>query len=224
MHLLDLNTPDVLKKLLESHNLEVETREEWCVPNGELPAIRTVWVAGETANTGRLDVEVVLTDERRLVECFAGMGESTDEQQKDALQNFLMSSLHVLLAAFWGRDQADQVDQVERQRFTVDGQTWCAYIGGFSTRRSVGVDVAIPDGYLHQILTAIERAPLTHEAHWCRTFFCNIGTQKRIHEALLDNQQWADGESMMAAAEWPVADGFYSVRNFLVLRKVAASS
>ncbi len=218
---LDLNRPDVLKKLLESHDLAVETREEWCVPNGELPAIRTVWVAGESANTGQLNVEIVLPDERRVVECFAGMGETVEQQQKDALQNFLVSSFHVLLAAFW---QRVETDQVEVQRFTHAGEQWVAYIGGFSQRRSAGVDAKLPKDYLDKILIALRGMPLTHGAHWCRTFFCNIGTQQRIYEALLDNAQWAEGEAMMQALEWGAADGFYSIRNFLVVRNRAAAN
>jgi len=218
---LDLNKPEVLKKLLESHSLNVETREEWCVPNGELPAIRTVWVAGETPNTGRLDVEVVLTDERRLVECFAGMGETIEQQQKDALQNFLVSSFHVLLAAFWGRVEADQV---EVRRLTVEGKDWAAYVGGFSQRRSVGVEAALPESYLAKIIDSLSTMPLTHDVHWCRTFFCNIGSQKRIHEALLDNNQWTEGEVMMQSLDWGGSEGFYSIRNFLVLRQIDSTN
>lgn len=213
---LNLNSPVVLKGLLEAHNLAVETREDWCVPNGVLPAIRTVWVAGETAGTGRLDVEVVLSDERRLTECFAGIGKSPEEQQQDALQNFIMSSFHVLLAALWGRVDAEQVNVAT---WTIDGTPWTAYIGGFSRRLSVGIDIELPDGYLEQITQAIQQAPLEHDSHWCRTFFCNIGSQKRIHEALLDNEQWATGEEMMKNVAWPVSEGFYSVRNFLVLTR-----
>ena len=218
---LDLNTPEVLKGLLEAHNLEVETREDWCVPDGVLPAIRTVWVAGETAGTGRLDVEVVLTDERRLTECFAGIGTSPEEQQKDALQNFLMSSFHVLLAAFWGRVDTDQVDV---RKWVIDGTPWTAYVGGFSKRLSVGIDVDLPERYFEQITGAIQQAPLDSSAHWCRTFFCNIGSKKRIHEALLDNERWAEGEEMMKAVEWANSDGFYSVRNFLVLSRDSEST
>lgn len=214
---MDLSKPEVLKKLLESHNLDVETREEWCVPNGELPAIRTVWVPGETANTGRLDVEVVLRDERRLVECFAGMGDTTELQQKDALQNFLVSSFHVLLAAFWGRAE---VQDIEVQSLTIEGKQWVAYVGGFSQRRSVGVETELPQGYLEKIIDAISAMALSHRIHWCRTFFCNIGNQKRIHEALLDNEPWAEGEAMMQAVDWSTTDGFYSIRNFLVVCQV----
>jgi len=218
---LDLNRPDVLKRLLEAHDLVVETREEWCVPNGELPAIRTVWVASESARAGRLDVEIVLADERRVIECFAGMGETPEQQQKDAFKNFLVSSFHVLLAAFW---QRVDTDQIEVQRFTQEGEEWAAYIGGFSQRRSQGVDIKLPESYLDKIIAAVRSKPFEHDVHWCRTFFCHIsdnkGVQERIHEALLDNAHWAEGEAMMKALDWGAVDGYYSIRNFLVVHKL----
>lgn len=203
---------------MEGHDIQCETHNGWCVPNGELPAIRTVWIDGENGGGGRLDVEVLLPDERRVLECFAGLGNSSEECQKDALQNFLLSSFHVLLSANWCREVSEQVD-IESWR--INGDQWKAHIGGFSNRASAGVEVVIPDEYFDQIVSAIHKCPLDADTHWFRTYFCNIGRSERVYEALIDNEAWVAGESMMKGVMWGESDGFYSIRNFIMLKRLA---
>lgn len=213
---MNLNAPDVILQLLEGHNISCDTHESWCVPNGELPAIRTVWTDGDNGGAGRLDVEVLLADERRILECFAGLGSSPDECQKDALQNFLQSSFHVLLSAIWGNVDSEQVDV---ETWTINDVEWNAHIGGFTNRASTGVNVVIPESYFEQIVDAIRKYQLNGDTHWFRTYFCNIGSGERIHEALADNSPWIEGEEMMKKIDWASSEGFYSIRNFIVLKR-----
>ncbi|WP_256966578.1 DUF6348 family protein, partial [Pseudomonas aeruginosa] len=95
-----------LAALFESHRIECVVHGEWVAPAGRLPAIRATWYAGE--KTGRLDVDVLLEDERQLQEAFAGIGSGEDGLQ-DALRNFASNSFHVLLSALWGQAEEDQV-------------------------------------------------------------------------------------------------------------------
>lgn len=78
-----------LAALFESHRIECVVHGEWVAPAGRLPAIRATWYAGE--KTGRLDVDVLLEDERQLQEAFAGIGSGEDGLQ-DALRNFASNS------------------------------------------------------------------------------------------------------------------------------------
>lgn len=213
---MDLNKPTVLKQLLEVHDLTVETREEWCAPNGRLPAVRTVWTEAEDGGAGRLDVEIVLDDERRVIERFAGLGATPDERQKDALRSLLASAFPAMVAAYWG--QVD-TDQITVERWDIGGINWQVFIGGFSKRAGQGVDVVVPKLYLEQIATAIRGGELTSDSHWIRTFFCNMNTDNQIYEALLDNTQWIEGERALKGLAWPKAEGFYSVRNFVVFKR-----
>ena len=105
----------------------------------------------------------------------------------------------MLLSANWGYEALDQVDV---ETWDINGDQWKAYIGGFSNRASDGVEVLIPDGYFDQIVSAIRECSLDADTHWFRTYFCNIGSSDRIHEALIDNEAWAAGERVMQGVKW----------------------
>lgn len=68
-----------LAALFESHRIDCVVHGEWVAPARRLPAIRATWYAGE--KTGRLDVDVLLEDERQLQEAFAGIGSGEDGLQ-----------------------------------------------------------------------------------------------------------------------------------------------
>jgi len=95
-----------LSRLMEAHGVSYNVEREWVVPHGALAAARASWYA--RVGSGVLQVDVLLENKSVINECFAGIGDGA-EGICDALQNFMANSLHVLLAAFWGRDDAEQV-------------------------------------------------------------------------------------------------------------------
>ncbi len=129
-----------LAALFESHRIECVVHGEWVAPAGRLPAIRATWYAGE--KTGRLDVDVLLEDERQLQEAFAGIGSGEDGLQ-DALRNFASNSFHVLLSALWGQAEEDQVMvetwEIGERRFEV-------HIGNLGLRGAEGKAPPLPAG------------------------------------------------------------------------------
>ena len=38
-------------------------------------------------------------------------------------------------------------------------------------------------------------------------------------EVLLDNETWEEAQEQLAELDWPQPEGFYSVRNFLILQR-----
>ena len=101
-----------LSELFAGHGVPFITHNDWIVPNSELPGIRASWTL--LNSSGRLDVEVRVDAETTIEECFAGVG-AGDDALKDALKNFSINSFHVLLAAFWGQNDASQVETEEWQ-------------------------------------------------------------------------------------------------------------
>lgn len=140
-------------------------------------------VCGE--KTGRLDVDVLLEDERQLQEAFAGIGSGEDGLQ-DALRNFASNSFHVLLSALWGQAEEDQVMvetwEIGERRFEV-------HIGNLGLRGAEGKAPPLPAGLFPSIERAIRTEPLDARLHWFRHFFCAFGNQRTV-EALFDNQPW----------------------------------
>jgi hypothetical protein len=200
-----------LRDLLTRHGLECSTEQEWIVPDGQLPAIRAQWHPRETS--GRLDVHVLLEKGRIIEECFAGIGTGRTGFA-DALNNFMVNSLHVLLSSLWGiKDD----EQVASENWKIGGRQFTAYIGNFGRRASEGVRVDVPKDLFETIQNRICHEDLPDDIHWFRVFFCSLGGQ-HTYEALRDNEPWEAGIEGLKGITWPETDRYYSFRNFIILR------
>lgn len=202
---------ETLYDLLTQHGLDCVREQEWIVPNGQLPAIRAQWHPQETF--GRLDVQVLLEKGRVIEECFAGIGAGR-AGLSDAFNNFMLNSLHVLLSALWGIKD-DQL--VVSQSWEIGGRQFTAYLGNIGRRASAGILVEVPKDLFETIQNRIRHETLPGNVHWFRVFFCNVGGQ-HTYEALKDNEVWEAGLAGLRGITWPETDGYYSFRNFIVLR------
>lgn len=203
---------EALWELLSRHGLDCAMEEqEWVVPNGQLPAIRALWHPRETSC--RLNVQVLLEKGRIIEECFVGIGTGRSGFA-DALNNFKINSLHVLLASLWDIKE-DQ--QALCENWEIGGRQFTAYIGNFGRRASGGIRVEVPKDLFETIQNRICHEYLPGKVHWFRVFFCNLKGQ-HTYEALQDNEPWEAGLAGLKEITWPETDGYYSVRNFIVLR------
>lgn len=200
-----------LLRLFERHDVELEADEDgWLVTDGDFPAIRAAWHAGAAGEPGRLDVDVVLSEERYIEESFAGAG-GGDTGCRDALRAFEHDAFHPLLAACW------YVTDDRRMRIAaweIGVRTWDVFIGPFSAR---GADAAsMPTEALASIEAALKREALSPELHWVRLVHSHAADGDSRCEALLDNELWTAGTLALASVAWPQA-GDYSARCFLLL-------
>ena len=200
-----------LLRLFERHDVELEADEDgWLVTDGDFPAIRADWHEGAAGEPGRLDVDVVLGEERRIEESFAGIG-GGEAGCRDALKTFEQNVFHLLLAACW------YVTDDRRMRIAaweIGVRTWDVFIGPFSAR---GADAAsMPTEALASIETALKREALSPELHWVRLVHSHAADGDSRCEALLDNELWTAGTLALASVAWPQA-GDYSARCFLLL-------
>jgi hypothetical protein len=203
--------------LLKAHGLDVTYYKEWIAPASSPHAVRVAWYPGEAS--GRLDVQVHMGQGRVLEEAFAGIGPG-ETGLADALKNFTINSFHVLLAALW---ETNDESQVTTEHWHIGAHPYTAYIGNFGTRASDGAGRPTPTSLFHHIEQAILQAPLGGDVHWFRFFFCNHAGEFTV-EALLDNEAWPAGENMLSAIPWEPSPGYYSVRLFLMLKKLDACS
>ena len=201
---------DKISSLMEAHRVPFHVEDDWVVPFSKLPAIRAYWYPRDSS--GRLDVEILMSDNRVIYECFAGIG-SGDVGVVDALQNFCVNSFHVLLACFW---ETFDKDQVEIERWLVKDKPFTAYVGNFGIRGSSGVEAKIPKDLFPEIERTIKNELLDESVHWFRVFFCEVSGEFTF-EALKDNERWENGEITLQSLDWVKQNGYYSVRNFIVL-------
>ena len=204
---------EALQHLMAAHGVPTTLQDGWLHSGDGLPALRGVWHPGPwPKRAGHLDVQVALRDGRTIEECFAGIG-AEPEGSRDALKHFMISSLHVLLAALWKRD-SDHTVTVET--WTNGTATWKVFIGDF-VRRFSHQDVEHPSNAFDVVQHAARSEPLSPGLHWIRTYFCDPGDGKWVIEALLDNDTWAAGIEAYSGLPWPSDKGFYSVRNFMII-------
>lgn len=203
-----------LQALLKSNGVDLSFHDGWLISENGLPAIRGNWFQQiGNQQTGRLDIQVVLEKDRVIDECFAGVGDDR-ARYLDALQNFSLGSLHVLLSALWARPFKDRV-LVENWQSPM--ASWKAYVGEFVSRCLGPDEITFPQDLLDNIQNALLDADLNPGLHWLRTFYSNTGNGDPVMEVLLDNERWEAGMQAVSGAAWQSSDYYYSLRNFLIL-------
>ncbi|GLQ98128.1 DUF6348 family protein [Dyella mobilis] len=207
-------TSDTLQKallrLFERYEVELEPDEDWLVTDGDFPAVRANWHEGEGDSPGRLDVDVVISEERQMEDSFAGSGRG-EVGLRDALAAFERNVLHVLLAACW---YVTDDRRIQLQSWDIGVRNWDIFVGPLAFDRD---DVAAPDGLLPALQEALRNESLSGELHWIRLFHRRLDDGTVTSEALLDNEPWLAGDRLLGHLNWPSTDKGYSARCFIAL-------
>jgi hypothetical protein len=199
-----------LLRLFERHDVELELDEEWLVTDGDFPAVRASWHEGAEGAPGRLDVDVVISEERHIEESFAGTGQG-DAGARDALRAFERNALYVLLAACW---YVTDDRRIQLQSWDLGVRSWDVFVGPLTFSRE---DVAAPEGLLSGLQDALSNESLSGELHWIRLFHRRADDGSVVTEALLDNQPWPAGDRLLGKLTWPSSEQGYSARCFIAL-------
>jgi hypothetical protein len=199
-----------LLRLFERQGVELETDEDWLVTDGDFPAVRAGWRDGETGKPGRLDVDVVISEDRHIEESFAGNGEGL-AGVRDALAAFERNVLHVLLAACW---YVTDDRRIQLQSWDLGARSWDVFVGPLTFSRE---SVAAPEGLLPALQEALRNEALSGQLHWIRLFHRREDDGSVLAEALLDNEPWLAGDRLLGQLHWPSAEKGYSARCFIAL-------
>ena len=203
-----------LLRLFERHDVELEPDEDgWLVTDDDFPAIRAQWHAGAAGAPGRLDVDVVLSEERRIEESFAGHGEG-DAGCRDALHTFEQNVFHLLLAACW---YVTDDRKMQITAWDIGVRTWDVFVGPFTVRGAEGGDAVMPAEVTTAIEATMKREALSPELHWLRLVHQHVADGDMRCEALLDNEPWTAGTLALDSIAWPEAAHDYSARCFVML-------
>ncbi len=202
-----------LRRLFERYDVELEEDEEdWLVTDGDFPAIRANWTSASGDAPGRLDVDIVISEERRIEESFAGFGEG-DAACRDALKAFEQNTLHLLLAACW---YVTDDRQMQITAWDIGVRTWDVFIGPFTLRGADDTQASIPADAVTSIEAALKRESLTPELHWLRLIHRRDAQGEARSEALLDNEPWPAGTQTLNAVDWPTTAD-YTASCFMML-------
>lgn len=206
----DATLQKYLLRLFERHDVELEPDEDWLMTDGDFPAIRAIWHDGAAGEPGRLDVDIVISEDRHIEESFAGEGVG-EAACRNALEAFEHSVFHVVLAACW---YVTDDRRMQLQSWDIGVRTWDVFIGPLVSSRD-GVELS--DEFVPALRVALQNESLNPELHWVRLFYRRSDDGRVDAEALLDNELWPGGDRLLAALAWPVTDAGYSVRGFIAL-------
>ena len=194
-----------LLRLFERHEVDLEPDEDWLLTDGDFPAVRASWQDG---TPGRLDVDIVLDEERRIELSYAGVG---DDPSRDALDRFARTDLPVLLAACWYVTDDRKLDLAQ---WEIGLRQWDAFIGRVTVE---GAEVAAPPAALPAVAEALKNESLAPRMHWIRLFLRREADGALASEVLLDNEPWPAGDRALASLAWPAHTQAYDVRALVLL-------
>ncbi len=202
-----------LLRLFERHDVELDADEDgWLVTDGDFPAIRAEWHEGADGEPGRLDVDVVVSEDRRIEESFAGIG-GGEAGGHDALRTFEQNAFHPLLAGCW---YVTDDRRMRIESWDIGVRSWDVFIGPFTLRGVDITDMDMLDQLPALIRAALQGESLTPELHWLRLVQQHMADGTVRGEVLLDNEPWTAGTLALASVAWPPG-GDYSARCFMLL-------
>ncbi len=209
MTMEDAALQSTLRRLFARHEVELEPDEDgWLLTDGDFPAIRAHWRPGTGSEPGRLDVDVVVAEDRLLEDSFAGA------DAREALEGFERSSFHLLLAACW------YVTDDRRMRIAawdIGVRTWDVFVGPLVTRPTDGEEQSMPADAALALQQAVGQVSLAPQLHWIHLLHRREGDGPVAREALLDGEPWPAGTAMLAACMWPQLPPASSARQLVLL-------
>jgi hypothetical protein len=212
---------DELATVMRGHGLDANVYQDWLLVANDLPLLRGTYNVDRYYDdqvTVEIDIELRLSADRSIYEHYAGVEADARQAIGQGLFKFCCGTFHVFLSAYWDHHEPDQVDV---QRWIIDGTPWDAYIGNMINNTSEGQAADIPRGYLSTAHEAICALTLTPEDHWLSFYAANLKGEL-TSEARWDNDVWPELGQTIAELGWIPAEGFYSTRNFILLRPVRA--
>ncbi|MEW5837025.1 MAG: DUF6348 family protein [Pseudomonadota bacterium] len=209
MTMEDAALQSALRRLFARHEVELEPDEDgWLLTDGDFPAIRAHWRPDTGTEPGRLDIDVVMADDRCLEDSFAG----TDA--REALDVFEQSSFHPLLAACW------YVTDDRRMRIAswdIGVRTWDVFVGPLVSRPCAAEPLPMPAEAALALQQAVGQLSLAPQLHWIHLLHRRAGDGPVTREALLDGEPWPVGTAMLAASAWPQLLPDSSARQLVLL-------
>ncbi|WP_417387894.1 DUF6348 family protein [Gimesia sp.] len=207
----------IILELMKQHEIEAQIDDGWVVV-ADRPSICGA-VVTKTRPTPdvisiQIDIYFKIAPDRILVESFGGLGTTLEEAVADGINNFAVNSLHVLLSAFYEKNDRQAVIE----QWTINGIPRRVTIGHIGMRGNVpDSGEGSPEWFL-DLEKNIKKSSLQAGTHWVRCYYAQMENQSVSLEILRDNQHWKAIQTEMEKTNWPKADDFFSVRVFLVIQ------
>ena len=222
--LLDINIEKQLLEVLGQFDLNLNKIDEYYFVDDKFPGITAQAFEMERFEDSvvvQLDIHVLLP-EQAFVESFVGHSRTIEEAVAETFEQFEVNVLHSLIKAFW--DGGKQVENgIGTDIWEINGHRWQAVISNYGYRGELPLDEVIDDTDEMFATTekAIKSLPLDKDIYAFRTVYTNVGDGKTVTEALINNEAFVALEDSVMNLSWKTIDSYYSVRNLVLLMKLA---
>jgi hypothetical protein len=208
---------DSLYGLVEAHGLKAEKFHDWVLVNNKLPGLRGNFIPPGSSSGNKayaVSFELRLSPEQAIIETYAAAGADERSAVGQGLFKFCAGAFHVFLSAFW---EHHEPDQVEIEQWIFNRTSWNVYLSNLINNVSDGQKAGLAPDYMKTVQAIVQTLSLDDQIHWISVFFCNFKGELTC-ETLLDNALWPELSQALLKLEWPVAEGYYSQRQFILLR------
>ena len=221
--LLDVNIEEQLLEILGQFDMKLEKMEDYYFVDNLFPGITAQAYEMERFEDSvvvQVDIHILLA-KQSFTESFVGHASTVEEAIASAFEQFEVNTLHTLIMAFW--DNAKKVENgVGTDTWEINGHKWQAVISNYGYRGDEPLDEIIDDSdsmYM-EVEKAIKALPLDKDIYAVRSVYTNVGDGRRVTEALINNEEFLELESAISGLKWKHTEGYYSVRNLVLVMKL----
>ncbi len=214
----------MLMRILETHQVHLAKNDNYLQIEGTDVEMNAFAFTNVVEHNSVIQLDINLWSRhflgnRKIIESFAGIGETNAQAIGDAFNKFCRSSLHPLLSVFVNRNR--EADQVQWERWAGVRKSWDVCFGplAYKTIPSVDIKNIISQDNLNTLINKIREAYIreaTHEIHWMRIYYGSVNGQSAGRDVLLDNDPWVSGEEIFDHLMWPSDPPYYDIRLFII--------
>lgn len=203
------------RQFLEGHGYEVrEVDGGMCTGALRFGAVVYPWEASRAQLQVDFTIEHPALAVPRLLESFAGFGETWNDALRQTIVKFERNTLHVLIAGLLDRGSCPEQVEWEPLGDAAGGFELC--FGGmlqtFGTGKAPLLGPLIDD-----LKAALAGGALAAAVHGLRVFLAYDGSALSVCEVLLDNEVWEEGVCIAEARDWRTGEETWGVRWFALV-------
>jgi len=163
----------------------------------------------------RFDIEVKFENGQKLYEAFGDVGTDLNDCINRNIENFSKSSLHVFLDAF-----NDSCKYIDKEKWKIGKEQFDVFIGNYNLKSFGNKKIEIPNNLFATIEGIITQYKLDENYYFVRFYYGHSENESPTIEFMINNVTLDNEENRFKDLEWMKSDDFYSIRDFIILKRI----
>lgn len=216
METLEINKQ--IAALINAHDYETKIVNGKIIPDFKEVIELETWIYPTEREYGmqtRFDIGVHFKNGTALFEAFGDSGITLEEAINNNIENFSRNSLHVFLDAF-----NDTTTYCEAEQWLISDHTFNVFIGDFNFKTVGNIEVEIPENLFETLEDIITNTGLHEDYYFIRFYYAQQQSKAMMTEFMINNRCMEKEQQRLESLSWMQSDEFYSVRHFMILKRV----